>query len=181
MLRVSSGSKRGFKLKVPLGGSVRPNTSKVRKMIFDILPPVTNLNVLDVFAGSGALGIEALSMAAKYATFIDNNPSSIKCIKANLKKCEFEARSTVIKKDSSIALREFAKQNKKFDLILMDPPYSYFDEKTVNGIIRNALKLLVSDGIVVCEHPRKEEIKIDVKFCRVKEYKDKCITFCWSN
>ena len=72
-------------------------------------------------------------------------------------------------------------KDEKFDLIFIDPPYSYFDEKTVNGIIRTALKLLVSNGIVVCEHPKKEEIKIDVKFHRVKEYKDKYITFCWSN
>ena len=181
MLRICNGLKKGFKLKVPRDGLVRPNTSKVRKTIFDILPSVENLDILDIFSGSGSLGIEALSMAAKHATFIDNNPSSIKCIKENLKKCEFDTRSTVIKRDFSVTLRKFIKQNKKFDLIFIDPPYSYFDEKTVNGIIRTALKLLVSNGIVVCEHPKKEEIKIDVKFHRVKEYKDKYITFCWSN
>ena len=181
MLTVSNGSKKGFRLKVPSGNLVRPKTSKIRKMIFDILVSVHNMNVLDIFAGSGSLGIEALSMGARHATFIDINASSIKSIKENLKKCEFDNSSTVIKRDFAVALRELRKQNKKFDLIFIDPPYSYFDEKTVNGIIRTALKLSVSDGVVVCEHPKEEEIEIDVSFCRVKKYKDKYITFCWSN
>ena len=181
MLTVSNGSKKGFRLKVPSGNLVRPKTSKIRKMIFDILVSVHNMNVLDIFAGSGPLGIEALSMGARHATFIDINASSIKSIKENLKKCEFDNSSTVIKRDFAVALRELRKQNKKFDLIFIDPPYSYFDEKTVNGIIRTALKLSVSDGVVVCEHPKEEEIEIDVSFCRVKKYKDKYITFCWSN
>jgi|TARA_B100001971_G_C18224370_1_gene559336 16S rRNA (guanine(966)-N(2))-methyltransferase RsmD len=181
MLTVSNGSKKGFRLKVPSGNLVRPKTSKIRKMIFDILVSVHNMNVLDIFAGSGSLGIEALSMGARHATFIDINASSIKSIKENLKKCEFDNSSTVIKRDFAVALRELRKQNEKFDLIFIDPPYSYFDEKTVNGIIRTALKLSVSDGVVVCEHPKEEEIEIDVSFCRVKKYKDKYITFCWSN
>ena len=181
MLTVCNGSKKGFRLKVPSSNLVRPKTSKVRKMIFDILVSVHGMDVLDIFAGSGSLGIEALSMGARHATFIDINPSSIKSIKENLKKCEFDNSSTVIKRDFAVALRELGKQNKKFDLIFIDPPYSYFDEKTVNGIIRTALKLSVSNGVVVCEHPKEEEIQIDVSFYRVKKYKDKYITFCWSS
>ena len=119
-------------------------------------------------------------MGAKHSTFIDKNPVSIKCIKDNLTKCEYQAQSTVIKKDSASGLREMIKQGKEFDLVFIDPPYSYFDEKTVNGIIRTALKLTASGGIIVCEHPKREEIKVDVKSARVKEYKDKFITFCWS-
>ena len=180
MIQIANGEKRGFRLKVPTNRLVRPKTSMVRKMIFDILPSVVGMSVLDTFAGSGSLGIEALSMGAKHSTFIDKNPVSIKCIKDNLTKCEYQAQSTVIKKDSASGLREMIKQGKEFDLVFIDPPYSYFDEKTVNGIIRTALKLTASGGIVVCEHPKREEIKVDVKLARVKEYKDKFITFCWS-
>tara|TARA_B100001750_G_C15459795_1_gene573574 strand:- start:804 stop:1349 length:546 start_codon:yes stop_codon:yes gene_type:complete len=180
MIQIANGEKRGFRLKVPTNRLVRPKTSMVRKMIFDILPSVVGMSVLDTFAGSGSLGIEALSMGAKHSTFIDKNPVSIKCIKDNLTKCEYQAQSTVIKKDSASGLREMIKQGKEFDLVFIDPPYSYFDEKTVNGIIRTALKLTASGGIIVCEHPKREEIKVDVKSARVKEYKDKFITFCWS-
>ena len=180
MIQVSNGRKKGFKLKVPNNKLVRPKTSMVRKMIFDILPSVQGMHVLDVFAGSGSLGIEALSMGAKHSTFIDNNPGSIKCIKDNIIKCEYQGESTVIKKDYAEGLRTMIKEKHKFNLIFIDPPYSYFDEKTVNGIIRTALKLTASGGIVVCEHPKKEEIKIEVESVRVKEYKDKFVTFCWS-
>ena len=177
MIQIANGEKRGFRLKVPTNRLVRPKTSMVRKMIFDILPSVVGMSVLDTFAGSGSLGIEALSMGAKHSTFIDKNPVSIKCIKDNLTKCEYQAQSTVIKKDSASGLREMIKQGKEFDLVFIDPPYSYFDEKTVNGIIRTALKLTASGGIIVCEHPKREEIKVDDKSARVKEYKDKFITF----
>ena len=71
MLTVCNGSKKGFRLKVPSSNLVRPKTSKVRKMIFDILVSVHDMDVLDIFAGSGSLGIEALSMGARHATFID--------------------------------------------------------------------------------------------------------------
>ena len=139
MIQIANGEKRGFRLKVPTNRLVRPKTSMVRKMIFDILPSVVGMSVLDTFAGSGSLGIEALSMGAKHSTFIDKNPVSIKCIKDNLTKCEYQAQSTVIKKDSASGLREMIKQGKEFDLVFIDPPYSYFDEKTVNGIIRTCL------------------------------------------
>ena len=68
--------------------------------------------------------------------------------------------------------------DEKFDIIFIDPPYDYVDEKSLNGIIRTALKLLENQGIIVCEHPMKEEIKLDVANYRVKKYKDKYITFC---
>lgn len=66
----------------------------------------------------------------------------------------------------------------KFDLIFIDPPYDYFDEKSLNGIIRTALKLCKSEGIIVCEHPMYEKLKLDVINYKVKQYKDKFITFC---
>jgi len=85
MIKISNGTKKGFKLKVPQNGHVRPKTSKIRKMIFDIIKDVENLQVLDLFAGCGSLGIESLSMGAKFVTFVDINQSSIKFIKDNLR------------------------------------------------------------------------------------------------
>ena len=73
MIKISNGTKKGFKLKVPSNGHVRPKTSKVRKMIFDIIQDVNNYHILDLFAGCGSLGIESLSMGAKFVTFVDNS------------------------------------------------------------------------------------------------------------
>lgn len=180
MIKISNGTKKGFRLKVPNNNLVRPKTSKIRKMIFDILQSVEGLEVLDIFAGSGSLGIEALSMGAKFATFIDKSPASINSIKDNLRKCDFVNQSSVINQEFGIATRMLIKNKKKYDLIFADPPYSYFDDKTLNGIIRTALKLSSPGGVVICEHPKEEKIILDVEN-RVKEYKDKFITFCWQN
>ena len=99
MIKISNGTKKGFKLKVPTTGHVRPKTGKIRKMIFDVLQSVDNYKILDLFAGCGSLGIEALSMGANFVTFIDSSPISIKYIKENLKKCTFEDSSEVQKKN----------------------------------------------------------------------------------
>ena len=149
-------------------------------MIFDILFSVKDKEVLDIFAGSGSLGIESLSLGAKFSTFIDKSPTSINCIKDNLSKCGFVSQSIVINKEFKEGTRMLIKDKKKYDLIFIDPPYSYFDDKTLNGIIRTALKLSPPGGIIVCEHPKEEKIILDVEN-RVKEYKDKFITFCWQN
>ena len=89
----------------------------------------------------------------------------------------FENKSEVINKSFSEITRQLIKRNNKYNLIFIDPPYDYFDEKSLNGIIRTALKLLENQSIIVCEHPMKEEIKLDVANYRVKKYKDKYITF----
>ena len=123
MIKISNGTKKGFKLKVPSTGHVRPKTGKTRKMIFDVLQSVDNYKILDLFAGCGSLGIEALSMGANFVTFIDSSPISIKYIKENLKKCTFEDSSDVQKKDFSVATRELMRKDVKFDLIFIDPPY----------------------------------------------------------
>tara|TARA_E500000075_G_scaffold132527_1_gene144809 strand:+ start:62 stop:604 length:543 start_codon:yes stop_codon:yes gene_type:complete len=180
MIKISNGTKKGFKLKVPNNDLVRPKTSKIRKMIFDILQSVEGMEILDIFAGSGSLGIEALSMGASFVTFMDRSTVSINCIKDNLSKCEFTDKSHVINKDFSSGTRMLIKNKKKYDLIFIDPPYSYFDDKTLNGIIRTALKLSPPGGIIICEHPKEENIVLNVEN-KVKKYKDKFITFCWQN
>ena len=149
-------------------------------MIFDILQSVEGMEILDIFAGSGSLGIEALSMGATFATFMDRSTASINCIKDNLSKCDFADKSLIINKDFSSGTRMLIKNKKKYDLIFIDPPYSYFDDKTLNGIIRTALKLSPPGGIIICEHPKEESIVLDVEN-KVKKYKDKFITFCWQN
>ena len=168
MIKISNGTKKGFRLKVPNNDLVRPKTSKTRKMIFDILQSVEGMEILDIFAG------------ATFATFMDRSTASINCIKDNLSKCDFADKSLIINKDFSSGTRMLIKNKKKYDLIFIDPPYSYFDDKKLNGIIRTALKLSPPGGIIICEHPKEENIVLNVEN-KVKKYKDKFITFCWQN
>ena len=112
MIKISNGTKKGFRLKVPNNDLVRPKTSKTRKMIFDILQSVEGMEILDIFAGSGSLGIEALSMGATFATFMDRSAASINCIKDNLSKCDFADKSLIINKDFSSGTRMLIKNKK---------------------------------------------------------------------
>ena len=112
MIKISNGTKKGFRLKVPNNDLVRPKTSKTRKMIFDILQSVEGMEILDIFAGSGSLGIEALSMGATFATFMDRSTASINCIKDNLSKCDFADKSLIINKDFSTGTRMLIKNKK---------------------------------------------------------------------
>lgn len=123
-MKVLGGKLRGRLLKAPKSEATRPTTSLVRKALFDILQPHIHDSVfLDLFAGSGAMGIEALSRGAKEAIFVDSQPQAIRCIHDNLTTLDLSA--LVIQSDIFKALTKFAKQNRLFDIIYADPPYSH--------------------------------------------------------
>ena len=145
-MRVISGSVRGRKLKEPTGDHIRPTSGKVKESIFNIIQfDIEGRRVLDLFAGTGQLGIEALSRGAKSAVFIDSYTNSIKLIKENLKICGFTEKADVFSGD---ALR-YLENKEKFDIIFIDPPYDTglsgkvllkiveFDKLNINGIIIN--------------------------------------------
>lgn len=160
-MRVISGKARGKKLISLEGQNTRPTLDRVKEALFNIIQfNIEDKNVLDLFAGSGALGIEALSRGAETATFCDNSYDAIQVIKANIKNTKNEDQSIVINKDYSLALNSLSKQNKKFDIIFLDPPYKAdFGMKAINMIIE--LNILAEDGIIILEtddEKRKEEI-----------------------
>jgi len=143
-MRIISGTARGRKLKEPIGHNIRPTSDKVKESIFNIIQfDIEGRRVLDLFAGSGQFGIEALSRGARSAAFVDSASESIKLIKENLKTCGFSDMSTVHARD---ALR-YLEGEEKFDLIFVDPPYDSqlltraldkiveFDKLNINGII----------------------------------------------
>ena len=163
-MRVITGTARGRKLITLEGQDVRPTTDKVKEAIFSIVQfDIEGSEILDLFAGSGQLGIEALSRGASRCTFIDSSQKSIKVINENIKATGFADSSSVLNTDSIGYLRTC---RLKFDLAFLDPPYE-------KGILEQALPLLdkcMSDrGIVVCEHEQK--LVLPEEYGRLKKSK----------
>lgn len=157
-VRVISGSARGLKLNTPGDDRVRPTTDRVKESMFNIVQDwVYDSQVLDLFAGSGALGIEALSRGASQAVFCDNSLDSIKIIKSNIEKARVADRSQIVSGDFKRCLRDMEAKNQSFDIIFVDPPYykGLFEE--VLDTIRSC-KILKKDGIVIVEHDAKRPI-----------------------
>ena len=170
-MRVISGKVRGLKLDTPKNDDVRPTTDRVKESLFNIINPyVIDSNVLDLFAGTGSLGIECLSRGALSATFVDVSKDSINIVKSNVKKARVENESTILNSDFKTAIDRLNVQNKKFDIIFMDPPYykNMFIDALSN--IDNS-DLLSEDGIIVVEHDTKDKF-ID-KIGRLEKSKEK--------
>lgn len=147
-MRVISGVSRGLKLDSPDGLDTRPTLDRVKEALFSMLfDKVTDADVLDLFAGSGALGIEALSRYAKSCTFTDSNPKAVEVIKANLKKTPFSDSAAVHLTDAISFLR---KTDAKYDIIFLDPPYAMGLYDEVFSVIKER-SLLKKGALVVAE------------------------------
>ena len=150
-MRVISGNARGKKLVSLEGMNTRPTLDRVKEALFNIIQfDIVDKNVLDLFAGSGAIGIEAISRGAKSVTFCDNSPDAIKIIKTNIQNTKSTEKSVVLQKDYLLALKHLANLENKFDIIYLDPPYKTdFANKAIEQIIN--LNLLSKDGIIIVE------------------------------
>ncbi len=168
-MRVITGKARGVVLKTPEGMKTRPTSDRVKEALFSIIQfDVPNAKVLDLFAGTGQLGIEALSRDAKYAVFIDELDQACKLISDNLKKTKLENYARVIRSDYEIFLKNC---KEKFDIIFLDPPYAEkFLENALNFITE--IDILQSGGIIVTERPAGKELLCDFTgYARSKDYK----------
>lgn len=150
-MRVISGEYRGRRLKALEGNNTRPTTDKVKESMFNIIGPYfQGGRSLDLFAGSGALTIEALSRGIDEAVCIDHNFGAIKVIKENLQLVKAEQKAKVLKMDADRAIEQLAQEKQKFDLLFLDPPYA--KQKIVQQLQTMAAKQLLNPGaIVVCE------------------------------
>ncbi|MCL2391506.1 MAG: 16S rRNA (guanine(966)-N(2))-methyltransferase RsmD [Oscillospiraceae bacterium] len=167
-MRIISGTARGRKLKEPIGSATRPTSDMVKESVFNIIQfDIEGRKVLDLFAGTGQLGIEALSRGASEAVFVDNSQDAVKLIWSNLNTCEFSDSAKVLAID---ALR-YLEREEQFDIIFLDPPYgSDLIEKTLAKIIE--FDKLNANGIIICEI-RADSVTPDVKspYFLHKEYK----------
>jgi 16S rRNA (guanine966-N2)-methyltransferase len=157
-MRVITGSAKGNRLKAPKGMTTRPTTDRVKESLFNILGSIPcNATILDLFAGSGGLGIEALSRGAKIVTFIDKSQVSCQVIRENLAVTGLLPRAEVCRYEMDKALEILNKQGKVFSLIFSDPPYMEgLALKSLRKV--NELKLVVPGGIMVVEHSRREPL-----------------------
>ena len=168
-MRIISGEYRGRKLESPRNNDIRPTTDKVKEAMFSILMPHLNgARWLDLFSGTGGLGLEALSRGADFCVFCDNDRISVALTKENIKKCGAESKSKVVQGDYMKALEH---SDEKFDVIIIDPPYaSGIYEKCLSSIEK--LDLLDDEGIIILEHEKNVELPISVgKYSKLKERK----------
>jgi len=145
-------------LVAPKGSHTRPALDRIKESLFSILFDVSGQTILDLFAGSGSVGIEALSRGATSATFVENNSAALKAMTTNLKACGFEEQSTIMKQDVDRALDKLSKQNVSFDLIFVDPPYLK-DLVNVSLAKIGSSNLAHSGSRIVVEHHPKEPIE----------------------
>ena len=176
-MRITSGTAKGQQLKIPKNRLLRPTTDKVREAIFSILSPLATSwsRGLDLYAGSGALGIEALSRNAEWVDFVDREPQTCAIIKQNLEKVGFTKRAHIY--CCSVA-KAISFLDSKYDLIFIDPPYS--DSTIVNTMTQLAnSKLLSCESIVVVSHATRSPLaeSYDSLYLAIeKRYGDTCIS-----
>ncbi len=151
-MKIISGTLKGRNIEGYNIEGTRPTMDRVKESLFGMIQDyIKDSTVLDLFAGSGNLGVEAISNGAKIAYFIDNNPEVIKVLNKNIANLDIKSKSRVILSDWKKALNTFATQNIKFDLIFIDPPYAYdVYEKILNKV--STLNLLSDNGLIIMEH-----------------------------
>lgn len=166
-VRIITGSRRGKKLKTLAGNAVRPTPDRVKESLFNILQfNIEGRAFLDLFAGSGQIGLEALSRGADHAVFVDSAKASCAVVQENVQATGFSAQARIVNADyASFLLRN----TERFDIAFLDPPYR-------TGILEKALEAVTAHmnrgGIVICEHPADEALPERAgAFVRVRDYR----------
>lgn len=179
-MRVIAGEFRGRRLDPIEGTDIRPTSDKVKESFFNILgDAVIDSVFLDLFGGTGGVGIEALSRGAKHVVFVDTNIKSIKVLKGNLDHLNIKDNVEVFNTDYKTAISKLYKYNKQFDIIFIDPPYSV-------GMAQNALEeidknsILSQSGLIIVEHDSKDDMSQRVGklyLYRIKQYGNTSLSF----
>lgn len=157
-MRVVAGIHKGRQLKAVPGNNTRPTTDKVKEAVFQMLGPFFEGGVaLDLFAGSGSLGIEALSRGIDSCVFVDKHPKAIQTIRENITTLRLEEQVEIFRADAFRALSAAAKRGLMFDLIFVDPPYGKINYLDILELILEE-KLLNDGGIIYCEHDSNETL-----------------------
>jgi 16S rRNA (guanine966-N2)-methyltransferase len=173
-MRVVAGVYRGRRLSAPPGDATRPTSDRVREALFSILGPsvVEGARVLDLFAGSGALAIEALSRGAVSADLVDAHPAAIRAIRGNLERLGAEAR--VHRSDALQWLRTASRTGAQYDLVFLDPPYR-LAERLGRGLTEGLLAVLAAGAVVVAESDRRAPLALDLPLQDERRYGDTLI------
>jgi 16S rRNA (guanine966-N2)-methyltransferase len=153
-VRIIAGSRRGHTIQAPKGHDTRPTSDRVRENVFNIVAPwVEGGRVLDLYAGSGAMGLEALSRGAEAAVFMESDPEAVRAIERNLDKLGLTG-ARVVRHDVVMGLGQEAGAGRKYDLVLADPPYTMTD---YDSLSRYLPRVLADDGLLVFETAARNE------------------------
>jgi len=178
-LRVIAGLSKGRKLRVPKGPDIRPITDNIKEALFNTIGPyLEEKTFLDLFAGSGAVGIEALSRMAEKVVFVESNPQAVSVIRENLQACKLDSKARVIKGDVFRVVTQLAKERDGFDIIYVDPPFrqtTYFSR-----IMTHMGVLLNPQGVVIIRSPKSldmPEEAADLTRVRVNIYGDSVLNY----
>jgi len=147
-VRIIAGTHRGHRIHAPQGLDTRPTSDRVRENVFNLVGPLDGATVLDLYAGSGALGLEALSRGASRAVFVERDADAARTIERNLDKLRLTG--TVLRRDAVAALAAEAGSGRKYDLVLVDPPYEMYGDIEPK-LARYLPRLLAEDAVVVVE------------------------------
>ena len=174
-MRVIAGTHRGRRLTAPPGTDTRPTSDRVRESLFSILGPLEDALVLDLFAGTGALGLEALSRGAAHATFVERDRKALDALERNVRDFGLGPdAATVVRGDYRRHLRDAAARGEAYDLVVLDPPYS--DAPRLAPLLDAALRPLLRPGArVVTESHRRTPLALDLGDVDERRYGDTLI------
>jgi len=154
-VRIIAGTRKGHRIQAPKGTDTRPTGDRVREAAFNLIGPVDEAEVLDLFAGSGAMGLEALSRGAARVTFVEADRAACRAIDANLEKLRLTG-ARVVQQDAARVLALEAQAGRRYDLVLVDPPYAEL-AAVLPALDRHLPALLTPDGVVVVESSSRDE------------------------
>jgi 16S rRNA (guanine966-N2)-methyltransferase len=166
-MRIIAGTHRGHTIHAPPGLGTRPTSDRVRESIFNIVGPLDGAEVLDLYAGSGAMGLEALSRGAARATFVERDGDAVRTIERNLDKLRLKA--TVVRQDALTALAREAGTGRKYDLVLLDPPYDMYADLQPQ-LARYLPAVLAEDGLLVVETDARVEPELPLTLRTSRKY-----------
>jgi 16S rRNA (guanine966-N2)-methyltransferase len=173
-VRIVAGSRKGHRIDAPKGAVTRPTGDRVREAAFSLIGPVEDATVLDLFAGSGALGLEALSRGASCCVFVERDRGACRIIQANLEKLRL-AGGTVANREAVAALREERSRGRRHDLVFVDPPYDQWE--TYSAPLAELLhEVLEEDGVAVIETSAKVEPELPLDLVTSRRYGSARIT-----
>jgi 16S rRNA (guanine966-N2)-methyltransferase len=168
-VRVVAGELRGRRLVAPAGDATRPTADRVREALFSILGDVSGLRVLDLYAGSGALGIEALSRGAAAATFVDSSRAAVAAIRRNLSELGLDA--PVVRRDALAHLAAAAGAEDPYDLVFADPPYDSA-LRLAPDLAERLPPILSDDAVIVTESNKRSPLELPFPLLRERSYGD---------
>jgi len=172
MSRIIAGRLGGRVIETPAGHKTHPMSEKMRGAIFNVLGDITDLDVLDAYAGSGAVGIEALSRGAKFVYFVEKDKKATNVIETNIEELGLGDVTKVTRANISSWLEN--NQDRTFDVIIADPPY----DKVNNEVISKIASVLNEDGVLVLSLPPKHKFKVEgIKVIKQKAYGDSKLVF----